>query len=89
MAKRPTNQLKESDWHINSGASQHFNRQGWFTEYTTCSSKDLAIFDGGEEYTMVGKGHVYIIFGGKIMIFLLIYIVCRAWSLIHYQLVKL
>jgi hypothetical protein len=40
------------------------------------------IFDGEEEYTVVGKGNVKISYGGKISIFL-------AWSLIYYQLISI
>jgi hypothetical protein len=76
MAKRLANQLWSSTWYIDSSASRHFtNMQDWFMEYNACSSKDSMIFDGGEEYIVVGKGNVQISFGGKMLIFLNVYYV--------------
>jgi hypothetical protein len=66
MAMTQADQPKSSAWFIDSGASRHFtNRHDWLTEYMPCSSKDSVIFDGGEEYTIVGKGNVQISFGEK------------------------
>jgi hypothetical protein len=38
-----------------------------------CSSRDSVIFNGCEEYRVIGKGNVQISFGGKMLIFLNVY----------------
>lgn len=69
MAKRPADQSKSSAWYIDFGAPRHFtHRKDWFTKYMACSNS--VIFDGGEEYTIVGKGNVQITSRWKNFIFL-------------------
>jgi len=76
MAKRKIEQLKSYAQYIDSRESWHFtNKKDCFIDYIACSSKDWVIFNGGEEYTIVGKGNVQISFGGKILIFLNVYYV--------------
>jgi len=71
MTTTHADHLKSSTWFIDLGASHHFtNMQDWLSKYTSCSSKDLVIFGGGEEYIAIGKGNVYISRGGRMLIFL-------------------
>jgi hypothetical protein len=59
MAYTQANQSKSCSWFVDSGASRYFtNQKDWFKEFTPSPSKDLVIFDGGEEYTIVSKGNV-------------------------------
>ena len=43
--------------------------------YTTCSFKDLVVFNGGKEFIVEGKGNVQIFYGGKMLIFFNMYYV--------------
>jgi hypothetical protein len=52
-------------------------------DFIAYSSKDALFFDGGKEFTIVGKGSVHISFGGKI--FSLMCTMFEAWSLVYSQ----
>eukprot|EP00253_Pinus_taeda_P032077 PITA_32077 len=56
------------------GTSRHFShKRDWFIDFSPFN--DSVVFDGGEEYTVVGRGTVQIQFGGPTLIFLNVYYV--------------
>eukprot|EP00253_Pinus_taeda_P033527 PITA_33527 len=68
MARRSSDHAPSSAWYIDSGASRHFShRRDWFS--------DSVVFDGGEEYTVVGRGTVQIQSDGRTLVFLSVYYV--------------
>jgi hypothetical protein len=59
MAMRQVDQPRSSTWFTDLGASRHFtNKNNWLERHMPFSSKDSVIFDGCEEYTIIGKGNM-------------------------------
>eukprot|EP00253_Pinus_taeda_P024581 PITA_24581 len=74
MAKRSSDHVPSSAWYIDSGASRHFShKRDWFIDFSPFS--DSVVFDGGEKYTVVGRGTVQIQSRGRTLIFLNVYYV--------------